>query len=218
MKITEIDTNNEIEIEASVKTEKLKLKTKVSKILPNGICIEPVRYKDKLLSFEGVPISIWLYREEEKPILWKQCVITNIAFKNKTYQFVMCKQDGIQFNRRGAYRVYIGERGEAQIGAGTVPVDVTVKDVSETGFSIVTDNKFPSIDLLRVRLTFTDDWTDSVISLWGTAVRHEDIENNRVVIGCQMSDAPSNVLRFINRKQREMLAKQRIKERESRFR
>lgn len=217
MKITDINVGYEIEIEASVKTEKLKFKTHVSKVLPNGICIEPIRYQDKLVSFEGIPISIWLYREDEKPVLWKQCVITNISFKSTTYQFVMCKQEGIQFNRRGAYRVYIGERGEAQVGAGTVPVDVTVKDVSETGFSIVTDNKFPNVDMLRVRLTFTDDWTDSVLSLWGTIVRHVELENNRVLIGCQMSDTPSNVVRFINRKQREMLAKQRLKERDNRF-
>ena len=55
------------------------------------------------------------------------------------YHAIVCKRDGIKWNRRQAYRQYLGLDGMLSIDSTRANRSVVVKDISATGVSFVGD-------------------------------------------------------------------------------
>ncbi|MDO5403755.1 MAG: hypothetical protein Q4F11_09990, partial [Eubacteriales bacterium] len=145
----------------------------------NGILTEPIRIGEKVLSFENssVKVNLIMNRADKPPFVWRGVGITTISGKGGTKYKVIAAGKGVQVNRRNAFRLFIGMRGVVQIGANKKALEIIVKDVSDTGFSFVSDLDYDNAENTPIRLVFTD--LSQNFSLIGLIVRKVVIDEKK---------------------------------------
>ena len=127
--------------------------------------------------------------------------------KSGSFYKITASGEGFEINRRGAFRLFVGISGVAQLGINRKAVDVIVKDVSENGFSFVSSEDMENVINMPVRLVFND--FNKNYSLMGIIVRKVIINETKVLYGCQLSVSNSQLEQYINQKQRQMLSMNR---------
>lgn len=210
MLLQEMPADNKIIIELSIKGQKFEFPSKVVSQGNNSIFIEPIRINGKVLIFnssESVAINIVMIRENKSPMVWKGVGVACVHEKSGSFYKITASGEGFEINRRGAFRLFVGISGVAQLGINRKAVDVIVKDVSENGFSFVSSEDIENVINMPVRLVFND--FNKNYSLMGIIVRKVIINETKVLYGCQLSVNNSQLEQYINQKQRQMLSMNR---------
>lgn len=210
MLLQEMPVDNKIIIELSIKGQKFEFPSKVVSQENNSIFIEPIRINGKVLTFnasESIAINIVMIRENKSPIVWKGVGVACVYEKSGSFYKVSASGEGFEINRRGAFRLFVGISGVAQLGINKKAVDVIVKDVSENGFSFVSSEDMDNVINMPVRLVFND--FNKNYSLMGIIVRKVIINEAKILYGCQLSVNNSELEHYINQKQRQMLSMNR---------
>ena len=210
MLLQEMPSDNKIIIELSIKGQKFEFPSKVVSQGNNSIFIEPIRINGKVLTFnssESVAINIVMIRENKSPMVWKGVGVACVHEKSGSFYKITASGEGFEINRRGAFRLFVGISGVAQLGINRKAVDVIVKDVSENGFSFVSSEDIENVINMPVRLVFND--FNKNYSLMGIIVRKVIINETKVLYGCQLSVNNSQLEQYINQKQRQMLSMNR---------
>ena len=210
MLLQEMPADNKIIIELSIKGQKFEFPSKVVSQGNNSIFIEPIRINGKVLTFnasESIAINIVMIRENKSPIVWKGVGVACVYEKSGSFYKVSASGEGFEINRRGAFRLFVGISGVAQLGINKKAVDVIVKDVSENGFSFVSSEDMDNVINMPVRLVFND--FNKNYSLMGIIVRKVIINEAKILYGCQLSVNNSELEHYINQKQRQMLSMNR---------
>ena len=127
-----------------------------------------------------------------------------ITYNQKLHYKVTAFAEGFENNRREAFRLYVGCGGIAQLGLNKSAAKLLVKDVSETGFSFLSEKEIESILNMPVRLVFND--MEYNISLMGIIVRKVKIDEQKYLYGCRLSVTNNQLSRYINDKQRQNMA------------
>lgn len=175
----------------------------------DAIFIEPITHGDKVLnlSIKGINIDLSYTTKDGMFMEWRGCCITKISYKDQILHAVVATVPGQKVNRRGSYRVSIGEPGIAVVAPYKKGIDVMVKDISVKGFSFVvkgdTDYALNSV----VHLNFKDEKANVMFSLTGKIVRQQEVENDRIVYGCYVEEDIPAIHRYIASKQREEAAR-----------
>ncbi len=210
MLLQEMPVDNKIIIELSIKGQKFEFPSKVVSQENNSIFIEPIRINGKVLTFnasESIAINIVMIRENKSPMVWKGVGVACVHEKSGSFYKITASGEGFEINRRGAFRLFVGISGVAQLGINRKAVDVIVKDVSENGFSFVSSEDMENVINMPVRLVFND--FNKNYSLMGIIVRKVIINETKVLYGCQLSVNNSQLEQYINQKQRQMLSMNR---------
>lgn len=210
MLLQEMPVDNKIIIELSIKGQKFEFPSKVVSQENNSIFIEPIRINGKVLTFnasESIAINIVMIRENKSPMVWKGVGVACVHEKSGNFYKITASGEGFEINRRGAFRLFVGISGVAQLGINRKAVDVIVKDVSENGFSFVSSEDMENVINMPVRLVFND--FNKNYSLMGIIVRKVIINETKVLYGCQLSVSNSQLEQYINHKQRQMLSMNR---------
>ena len=210
MLLQEMPVDNKIIIELSIKGQKFEFPSKVVSQGNNSIFIEPIRINGKVLTFnasESIAINIVMIRENKSPMVWKGVGVACVHEKSGSFYKITASGEGFEINRRGAFRLFVGISGVAQLGINRKAVDVIVKDVSENGFSFVSSEDMENDINMPVRLVFND--FNKNYSLMGIIVRKVIINETKVLYGCQLSVNNSQLEQYINQKQRQMLSMNR---------
>lgn len=210
MLLQEMPADNKIIIELSIKGQKFEFPSKVVSQGNNSIFIEPIRINGKVLTFnssESVAVNIVMIRENKSPMVWKGVGVACVHEKSGSFYKITASGEGFEINRRGAFRLFVGISGVAQLGINRKAVDVIVKDVSENGFSFVSSEDMKNVINMPVRLVFND--FNKNYSLMGIIVRKVIINETKVLYGCQLSVNNSQLEQYINQKQRQMLSMNR---------
>ena len=210
MLLQEMPADNKIIIELSIKGQKFEFPSKVVSQGNNSIFIEPIRINGKVLTFnasESIAINIVMIRENKSPIVWKGVGVACVYEKSGSFYKVSASGEGFEINRRGAFRLFVGISGVAQLGINKKAVDVIVKDVSENGFSFESSEDMDNVINMPVRLVFND--FNKNYSLMGIIVRKVIINEAKILYGCQLSVNNSELEHYINQKQRQMLSMNR---------
>ena len=143
-------------------------------------------------------VSVYMIRDSKPPMLWKGVAVNSIREDNGTFYKITANGEGFEVNRRGAFRLFIGISGVAQLGTNRKAVDVIVKDVSESGFSFVGMEDMDNVINMPVRLVFAD--FNQNYSLMGIIVRKVVIGENKIGV------RNANLEQYISQKQRQMLS------------
>lgn len=210
MLLQEMPADNKIIIELSIKGQKFEFPSKVVSQGNNSIFIEPIRINGKVLTFnssESVAVNIVMIRENKSPMVWKGVGVACVHEKSGSFYKITASGEGFEINRRGAFRIFVGISGVAQLGINRKAVDVIVKDVSENGFSFVSSEDMENVINMPVRLVFND--FNKNYSLMGIIVRKVIINETKLLYGCQLSVNNSQLEQYINQKQRQMLSMNR---------
>lgn len=211
MLLQEMTEDNNLIIELSMNGQKYEFPSKVIRIVNQGVLVEPIRINGKILSFNssggGIMVSVYMIRDSKPPMLWKGVAVNSIREDNGTFYKISANGEGFEVNRRGAFRLFIGISGVAQLGTNRKAVDVIVKDVSESGFSFVGTEDMDNVINMPVRLVFAD--FNQNYSLMGIIVRKVVIGENKIVYGCRLGVRNANLEQYISQKQRQMLSMNR---------
>ena len=206
MKIWEIEPKSNIILKVSIKGQHIDLPTVSYSQESDGIVCEAVRVQGKAVSLDGIGVSIevMFIRTEKSPVLWRGIVCETIYIDSMMFYKITCREDGVEKNRREAFRVFIGVSGVAQLGLNKKAVNVIVKDVSENGFSFISDEDFEDVVNVPVRLVYTD--MEINFSLMGIVVRKVKIDEKKNLYGCKLSVENSRLGQYIIQKQRQALS------------
>ena len=118
----------------------------VTKVYDSFICLDIPKVDGKVLSFKGVKTNVMAAVEESTLYQFTDCMIVYL----KGAYVVKCTKEGRKVNRRKSFRVGVSIIG-SMYRLGVDPVNVYVRDISETGFSITTDKELAVNDEICVR-------------------------------------------------------------------
>ena len=152
----------------------------------HDVLLEPIRKDQKILNVQSdqVDVDIMYMREDDKPILWKEAKMECIRHKHKIYYASEAANEGREYNRRGAYRLYIGEEIHARIGHSGREKIVHLKDLSNTGFAFIYKEELKDADGAFVYMTYMAQYEEKVteIALFGKIVRTMPLDDGRFFV------------------------------------
>lgn len=203
MKLTDLTEGTEITVNAYSEYDSIEFKTKCVQVLGKSILVESIREETEPINFKSdiVKLDVSISHEGESPIIWKNVAITYISYLNQEFHSITAFTEGFEFNRRKAYREYIGMNGTVQIGINTMAYDVIVKDISSTGFAFITSENWDIIKQLA-HLVFQDKDKAS-FNIHGQVVRKQFITDHKIVYGCETTIPYDAIDKYIMLKQRE---------------
>lgn len=202
MKIWEIEPESNIILKITINGQYIDLPTIARKQDSDGIICDAIRLNGKVVSISSPNISVELMyiRKNKSPVVWKGVACDNITLESKIFYKIRSKDEGAEKNRREAFRLFLGCQGVAQVGTNKKAINVTVKDVSETGFSFITNQDMESVEGTPVRLVFYD--MENQFSLMGLVVRKVSIDEESYIYGCKLSVHNSKLSHYIVDRQR----------------
>ena len=176
----------------------IEFKATVTQTSAQYILLDVPKVDDKRLSFKGVHTSI-LTERDGGAYVFTPC---NIVFYKGAY-VAQCAKEGRKINRRKNFRVGISIMG-SMIRGGDSPVNVYVRDVSASGFSITTERQLSIGEEITVR--YSD--MGIKLSLTGNIVRMvENQEEGKNIYGCKLLRESEGIAQYVQQKQREILRK-----------
>lgn len=207
MRLADLAENTKLQIEASYKGSKLFYETQVKLTAFNGAFIEPIKQDEKMLEFNSgnLMISVTADIEGAQPILWRECVIKGVKYKNEIFHMITCSRGGLAVNRRGRFRIDMGYTGTIRVGHNKGTLNVVVHDLSASGFSFTSEKNLENLSD-EIHLVFVDTDNDTRFNFVGEIVRKQDWHNNRYLYGCKFKAVNNMVEYYIAKKQRELLA------------
>lgn len=198
--LSDIAEGQEITISCKLPMQdnEIEFKAMVKQTTAQYILLDVPKVDDKRLSFKGVTTSI-LTERDGGAYEFTPC---NIVFYKGAY-VAQCGREGRKINRRKNFRVGISIMG-SMIRGGDSPVNVYVRDVSASGFSITTERQLSLGEEITVR--YSD--MGIKLSLSGTIVRMvENPEEGKNVYGCRLLRESEGIAQYVQQKQREILRK-----------
>lgn len=206
MKIQEILPDSKINITVTRGDTSANLTTTMFKAFTDCILVEPFRHNGNMVSFDSPDLHIELVatRQGEVPYMWKNVVISKVTYENKVYQSITTGTIGVRLNRRGAFRVFLGETGSVVEVKTKDRYSVTVKDISSSGVGfIVSKNADVPFELGGgLIVLFTDDSLNTDFELVTRVVRRVELEETgQILYGCMFTKKYPKVDRYCATKQ-----------------
>ena len=197
--LTDLTEGSSVTVSSRTNGNTVEFNGTVVKVYDSFICLDIPKVDGKILSFKGVNTDVLAAVEEGALYKFSDCSIAYL----KGYYVVKCTREGRKINRRKSFRVGVSIIG-SMYRLGVDPVNVYVRDISETGFSITTDKELEINEEICVRY---DDLGYKIV-LNGKIVRmvEQDWKN---VYGLQQTKENAGLNTYIANKQRDILRKQR---------
>lgn len=151
----------------------------------------------QVLKFDNISISVVYTNSEGIPYIWMNCTI---VYYQEQYLLQVRAEGGRRHNRRNCFRVGVSHYAKMRI-AGHGEIDVVVRDVSLTGFSI-TDRK-KELNLTsgtHAYLRYEDIGHE--LELEGNVVRIVE-EDDYIIYGFVITKSCRDLSSYVNMKQRQ---------------
>lgn len=206
MQIDELSKGGNIELEVKFNGRTLSFKSDIELIKNNSVLITPIKANDQTVGFSDKCQINFLYKSDSKLYLWEDVNVKLVKYEGAIYHKIDLLGEGKPYNRRGSFRMYIGEDMPLYVNTASGPtaLSVLVKDISETGVAFITKE---DIDIERtIRLKLKDN--NNLISLSGIIVRKEFLSHlDSFLYGCRFNEKNNKLGKFIAKRQGELLRK-----------
>lgn len=218
MRIEELTPQQPITFLVIAGEQQLEFSSTVLDVLPRRhmIVAAPVLKDDKIISFQGKGILVHLIVsfQDQKPHIFQNVTIHTAKNDDQSFCYTITTiAESKEFNRRGAYRCFVGIDSSIRVGTNRGAINVTIKDVSATGFSFATDadKEFQENESVHAVLNDYIEETAKNYSfhLFGIIVRHFQLENGKMVYGCKFTSKVVGLERYIMEKERLRLQRSR---------
>ena len=187
MTVTEFEISHSIELEINLNGNKTTLLTSVEHILDDTVLLTPILMNGKIVGFPP-PISVNLYYVDEGQVfLWSDVTVKAVKYQNKAYHSVTLENAPKVLNRRGAYRVFIGQKMNLVTFSpeGSSLHEVFIRDISETGMSFFSEEEFSKGRTVRLYLKIKggEELSLSAQVVWKRQGTHR--RKNQFLYGCK---------------------------------
>lgn len=205
MHIREIPPNSQVTVIASIDKHYLEFNTRVMGASEENIIMELIKNDEgKAISFasDKITVDISFVEEEEKPpFMWRNVKVTHIKHGNNMYHMATQSSEGKRENRRGAYRLFLGEDATLDIVDNPRSIPVILKDISSTGFAFIHPGELSINKFCKISCNIDN----KKLVLSGVIVRKQIMDNGNTVYGCHMEKFSKELEKFIAQKQRELI-------------
>lgn len=206
MLIDEIPNGANIEIEVRYCGHSMSFNSEVVLLYQNSILINPIAVNERSVGFNDKCRINLIVKVDGKVFLWENVDIRLVRYGGNIYHQISMEGEGKPYNRREAYRMYIGEDMPIYINTAQGPhaISVLVKDISETGIGFITKEELDIDRMIRLKIK---DF-NNIIVLSGVIVRKEYLSHlDSYLYGCKIKERNNKLGKFIARKQGEQLRK-----------
>lgn len=211
MFFAELEPETRVRLRITIEETLFEFETRVLKKHKKSMLILPIRKDGRILNVQGenVSVDIMLSREEDKPMIWQNTGMECVKHKGQIFYAVPCELEGKEYNRRGDFRLFIGEEHHCKVGHGSRDRIVLLKDLSNSGFAFVYPEDIPGSDGAFVYMMYPAKLEESVVELplLGKVVRKMPLDDGRILYGCALVKKNEMIGHYINQKQMEQLAK-----------
>lgn len=221
--LNELATGIEVKITAFIGTEKLELSTttvwvddkQLSNFRIQNCCtvVEPIVVDGKVVSLSqaaGIVYFLHAYLQEEEQLYeWKNVVPYMATLRNgDKYLVLICNEKGKAVNRREHFRIWLGLDGKVRFGISKDAIEIIVKDISSSGVGLIVPRDHAEVKIGSLaNIYFYDKELESEFQVSSIIVRKEEIDENRILLGCRFSGENPSVSKYIQRKERLNLKK-----------
>ena len=204
MTVDELSKSADIEVDVKCNGKTMNFRSEIKLIKNNSILINSIKVNDQTIGFSEKCTINFLYKYEGKLYIWENVNVKLVKYDGLIYHKIDLSGEGKAYNRRDAFRMYIGEDMIIYINTANGPsaLQVLVKDISETGVAFITKEDFDIERTFRLRLK--DDTL--VVNLSGVIVRKEFLSHlDSNLYGCKFLEKNQMLGKFIALKQGEQL-------------
>lgn len=217
MEISELEIGLPITLEIKKDENKIQFPTAIEGIdeTRHLLFLSVVEKDGKLLNFGTMLLNLVIHRDNDVPILFRNTQVE--LFKTSENKYLYCtvlKGRGVPYNRRNAFRCFVGNDVVVQMGSHKSTFDAILRDVSSTGFGLVFKKKdfenqeFGIGTQCHTHLIDAIDKFQKVnINLHGIVCRIADVDEEKVVFGCELMIRAYEIDKYIRAKERENLRK-----------
>ena len=189
MKLTDFEMAHSVELEILHDGRKTTLITSVEGIINNHVLLTPIHLDGKIVGFPPKFTVNLFYPENGQVFCWYNVHVKAARYHGKIYHYVELAGNATISNRRGAYRVYIGENRFIyhRVGSDTKMYEVLLRDLSETGMCFVSKDNFEIGRAVHLQLRFTSghELTLRAKLLWR---RENPNRNTTFLYGCKFTE------------------------------
>lgn len=192
----EIEEGSPITLLASSNDRSLELNANIKKHIKQNLALISIQYSDeKRLNFDNVQLDVEFSQDNEVPYIWRNARIVNI----KNEYVLQVVGEGVRHNRRNSYRVSVAKTAFMRM-AGRSSQNVTIKDISVTGFAI--SDRTMELDLkIGDKLSVSFEDIGHSLDLDGRVVRIE-VRDNMVIYGLEIINLCKDLSSYVSTKQR----------------
>lgn len=213
MTAAELQQEHSVELEVMMNGKKTTLITAVEQVVGQNVLLTPIQVNGKVVGFPPNCMVNFLYVGENQVFCWKNVKIKAVRYEKKIYHSAELVADADILNRRGAYRVYIGEQMSltAFSAQGPKSYPIHLKDISETGMAFLSKEEFDVGRTVRLHLTIKKG---TELQLSAQIIRIQEYENRQdKLYGCKFIEKNNRLVGFLmhlqQEKQREKMGMKR---------
>lgn len=189
MRLTEFEMTHSVELEILHDGKKTTFITSVEGIVKNHVLLTPIHLDGKIVGFPPKYTVNLLYPEDGQVYCWNDVHIKAARYHGKIYHYVELPGNAIVSNRRGAYRVFIGENRFIyhRINSDTRLYEIFLRDLSETGMCFLSKDEFEigRAVHLQLRLSHGNELTIRAKILWR---RENPNRSTTFLYGCKFTE------------------------------
>lgn len=189
MRLTDFEMAHSVELEILHDGRKTTLLTSVEGMINNSVLLTPIHLDGKIVGFPAKFTVNLLYPEDGQVYCWSDITVKAVRYRGNTYHCVELLGSAIVLNRRGAYRVYIGDTKFIyhRTPTGVKLFEVLVRDISETGMCYMSKDNFEvgRAVHLQLRLANGHELTIRAKILWK---RENPNRNTTFLYGCKFTE------------------------------
>lgn len=203
MTAAEVQLSHTVELEILMNGKKTTLLTSVEQMVGNTALLTPIHLNGKVVGFPPDCTVNFLYIDESHVYCWKNVKIKAVRFEKNIYHSAELVADAEVLNRRGAYRVFIGENMllTAFTANGPKTYNVLLKDVSETGMAFYSKEEFDVGRTVRLHLALNKSHE---LQLSSQIIRIQDFEERPdKLYGCKFLERNDRLIGYLMRLQQD---------------
>lgn len=188
MQLEDLEQKHSVELQVTFNGKKVTFLTVFEQRIAHSALLSPILLNGKVVGFpSGCNIS-FIYPTPDRVYVWYGVAAKAVRYRGKVYHSVELVGDADTMNRRGAYRIFIGNEMDVTVftSNGPKPLKVFVKDISETGFSFLSSDPFETGRMIRLNL----DTGRGTSKLSAQIVRKQQLKDHQdTLYGCQFSSS-----------------------------
>ena len=203
MTILDLDEQHPVTLVVTVGLKSKDLATTIAEVHADHILLVPILVDGRTVGFGDSCTIDLLYVQDQVVYAWHSVTLPLVKIKGNTYYRVALEGEAKPYNRRGSFRVYVGETMAITVfqSSGPQPYNVLVRDISESGFGFVSKEEYEVARTIRLSIPLTDRKT---LVLSATIVRREfNEEKGTFNYGCKFVEPNSYLSSYLMTKQRE---------------
>ena len=219
MQIDDLTAGLSLSFLIHLNTEQLQFESRILEVYPrrHTLLAEGVFTDGKIIAFrgKGLIVDLLVTLPEEKPQLFKNVTVNVVKHKDSTLCYTVYSIAGSKvYNRRQSYRCYIGIETAIQCGLNRAAHDVIIKDISYSGFAVVSKEDL-QLEINQTVHAVLNDYMEETAEtfnfhLYGLIARVQELENGLFLYGCRLNNPVPGLEQYIVKKERAVLRKRQL--------